>query len=198
VWSSSATSASRRAASRRSASSKWTVTSWSESNADAPGGPAGTPRLSPLDRLAFALATCGGAGYAPVASGTVGSAVALVLLWLIPFTPLALVWATVAVTLVGVWAGGRVERAVGQKDPGIIVIDEVAGMALSVLFLPRTIPVLLVAFFLFRLFDVWKPFPARESQALTGGLGVMVDDLIAGVYALVLVMGARALFGVPG
>lgn len=143
------------------------------------------------------LATCGGAGYAPVASGTVGSAVALVLLWLIPFTPMALVWTTVAVTLLGVWSGGRVERAVGQKDPGIIVIDEVAGMALSVLFLPRTIPVLLVAFFLFRLFDVWKPFPARESQALTGGLGVMVDDLIAGVYALVLVMGARALFGVP-
>ena len=133
-----------------------------------------------------------------MASGTVGSAVALVLLWLIPFTPMALVWTTLVVTLLGIWSGGRVERAVGQKDPGIIVIDEVAGMALSVLFLPRTIPVLLVAFFLFRLFDVWKPFPARESQALTGGLGVMVDDLIAGVYALVLVMGARALFGVPG
>ncbi len=132
-----------------------------------------------------------------MASGTVGSAVALVLLWLIPFTPMALVWTTLAVTLLGIWSGGRVERAVGQKDPGIIVIDEVAGMALSVLFLPRTIPVLLVAFFLFRLFDVWKPFPARESQALTGGLGVMVDDLIAGGYALVLVMGARALFGVP-
>lgn len=132
-----------------------------------------------------------------MASGTVGSAGALVLLWLIPFTPMALVWTTLAVTLLGIWSGGRVERAVGQKDPGIIVIDEVAGMALSVLFLPRTIPVLLVAFFLFRLFDVWKPFPARESQALTGGLGVMVDDLIAGGYALVLVMGARALFGVP-
>jgi phosphatidylglycerophosphatase A len=132
-----------------------------------------------------------------VASGTVGSAVALMLLWLIPFTAMALVWATVAVTLLGIWSGGRVERVLGQKDPGIIVIDEVAGMALSVLFVPRTIPVLLVAFFLFRLFDVWKPFPAHESQALTGGLGVMVDDLIAGVYALVLVMGARALFGVP-
>lgn len=132
-----------------------------------------------------------------MASGTVGSAVALVLLWLIPFSPKALIWATIVVTLLGIWSGGRVERLVGQKDPGIIVIDEVAGMALSVLFLPRTIPVLLVAFFLFRLFDIWKPFPAGESQALTGGLGVMVDDLIAGVYALVLVMGARALFGVP-
>jgi phosphatidylglycerophosphatase A len=132
-----------------------------------------------------------------VASGTVGSTVALVLLWLIPFTPMGLLWTTLAVTLLGIWAGGRVERLLGQKDPGIIVIDEVAGMALSVLFVPRTIPVLLVAFFLFRLFDVWKPFPARESQALTGGLGIMVDDLIAGAYALVLVMGARA-FGMLG
>lgn len=132
-----------------------------------------------------------------MASGTVGSAVALVLLWLIPFTPMGLLWTTLAVTLLGIWAGGRVERLLGQKDPGIIVIDEVAGMALSVLFVPRTIPVLLVAFFLFRLFDVWKPFPARESQALTGGLGIMVDDLIAGAYALVLVMGARA-FGMLG
>lgn len=85
----------------------------------------------------------------------------------------------------------------GRKDPGVIVIDEVAGMLLSVIGLPRSIPVLLTAFVLFRVFDVWKPFPARESQALTGGMGVMVDDLIAGVYALVLVMGARALFGVP-
>jgi phosphatidylglycerophosphatase A len=99
--------------------------------------------------------------------------------------------------LVGLWAGGRVERALGQKDPGIIVVDEVAGMTLSVLLVPRTIPVLLVAFVLFRLFDVWKPFPARESQAFTGGLGVMIDDLIAGAYALILVLGARALFGVP-
>lgn len=136
-------------------------------------------------------------GYAPVASGTVASAVALVLLWLIPFTTLGLAWTVGVVTAVGLWAGGRVERVLGQKDPGIIVVDEVAGMALSVLVLPRTIPVLLVAFFLFRLFDVWKPFPARESQAFTGGLGVMIDDLVAGVYALVLVMGARALFGVP-
>ena len=150
-----------------------------------------------MDRVAFAIATWGGVGYAPVASGTVASAVALVLLWLIPFTMPALAWTVAAVTAVGLWAGGRVERVLGQKDPGIIVVDEIAGMGLAVLLLPRTIPVLLVAFFLFRLFDVWKPFPARESQAFSGGLGVMIDDLIAGVYALILVMGARALFGVP-
>ena len=143
------------------------------------------------------IASVGGAGHAPVASGTVGSALALVALWLIPFTPRGLLVTLVVVTVAGIWAAGRVERALGQKDPGLIVIDEVAGMMLSVLFLPRTLPVLVTAFLLFRLFDIWKPFPARESQALSGGLGVMVDDLVAGLYALILVMGARALFGVP-
>lgn len=132
-----------------------------------------------------------------MASGTVGSAVTLVALWLIPFTPTGLLATLAAVTVLGIWAGGRVERLLGHKDPGVIVIDEVAGMMLSVLFLPRTPAVLITAFLLFRVFDIWKPFPARESQALSGGLGVVVDDLIAGIYALILVMGARALFGVP-
>jgi phosphatidylglycerophosphatase A len=143
------------------------------------------------------LASVFGAGYAPVASGTVGSFVTVVAVWLLPLTPLRIAVALVVVTLVGIWAGSRVERLLGKKDPGVIVIDEVAGMLLSVILLPRTIPVLVTAFLLFRLFDIWKPFPARESQALTGGMGVMVDDLVAGVYALVLVLGARAFFGVP-
>lgn len=139
----------------------------------------------------------GGAGYAPVAPGTAGSLVALVAVWLIPFSRDALVWTLVAVVLLGTWAAWRVERVLGRRDPSVIVIDEVAGMLVSVLLLPRTLPVLLTAFLLFRLFDIWKPFPVRESQALLGGLGVMLDDLIAGVYALVLVMGARMLFGLP-
>ena len=79
----------------------------------------------------------------------------------------------------------------------MVVIDEVAGMILSVLTLPRTVGVLMAAFVLFRLFDVWKPFPARESQSLAGGLGVMIDDLIAGLYALLLLLASRALFGLP-
>lgn len=132
-----------------------------------------------------------------MASGTVGSFVTVVAVWLLPVTPLRIAVALGVVTLIGIWAGGRVERVLGRKDPGIIVIDEVAGMLLSVVLLPPTIPVLVTAFLLFRLFDIWKPFPARESQALTGGMGVLVDDLIAGVYALVLVLGARALFGFP-
>ena len=101
------------------------------------------------------------------------------------------------VILVGTWASHRVEAVLERKDPGVIVIDEVAGMIVAVLLLPRTLGVLLCAFLLFRLFDIWKPFPAGEAQALRGGFGVMVDDLVAGVYALVLLMGARMLFGVP-
>jgi phosphatidylglycerophosphatase A len=142
------------------------------------------------------LASVFGAGYAPVASGTVGSFVTVVAIWLLPLTPLRIAVALVVVTLIGIWAGSRVERLLGKKDPGVIVIDEVAGMLLSVILLPRTIPVLITAFLLFRLFDIWKPFPARESQALTGGMGVMVDDLIAGFYTLILIMGALTLF--PG
>jgi phosphatidylglycerophosphatase A len=132
-----------------------------------------------------------------VAPGTVGSFVTAVAIWLLPFNRMRMAITLVAVTLVGLWAGSRVERVLGRKDPGLIVIDEVAGMLLSMILLPRTLPVLVTAFLLFRLFDIWKPFPARESQALTGGMGVMVDDLIAGLYTLVLVLGARALFGVP-
>ena len=118
-------------------------------------------------------------------------------LWLIPFSRVGLSAALVVVVLVGIWASHRVEAVLERKDPGVIVIDEVAGMMVSVLLLPRTLGVLLCAFLLFRLFDIWKPFPAGEAQALRGGFGVMVDDLVAGVYALVLLMGARMLFGVP-
>ena len=78
-----------------------------------------------------------------------------------------------------------------------MVIDEVAGMFLSVLTLHRTPMVLLLAFVLFRLFDIVKPFPARQSQNFRGGIGVILDDLVAGAYTLVLLSGSRALFGWP-
>jgi phosphatidylglycerophosphatase A len=121
-----------------------------------------------------------------VASGTVGSFVTLVALWLIPFTTLALVVTLAVVTVVGIWAGSRVEMVIDAKDPGIIVIDEVAGMLVSVLFLPRTLPVLVTAFALFRLFDIWSrpPEPAARGE-------LRIDDLIAGAYALVLLLVAR-------
>lgn len=77
------------------------------------------------------------------------------------------------------------------------MIDEVAGMMLSVIVLPRTMGVLLVAFFCFRVLDIVKPFPARQAQSLPGGFGVMVDDLAAGAYTLLLLAASRTLFGWP-
>jgi phosphatidylglycerophosphatase A len=145
------------------------------------------------DRLALIVATVGGAGYAPVAPGTVGSAVAVILLWLIPFSRSGLVLFFLVVALGGAWAAHVAERNLGAKDPGAIVIDEVAGMTLTVLPLPLTPAVLAVGFVLFRLFDVIKPFPARVSQRLPGGAGVMIDDVIAGLYALAVLWGLRSL-----
>ncbi|MBM4441553.1 MAG: phosphatidylglycerophosphatase A [Candidatus Rokubacteria bacterium] len=153
--------------------------------------------VTPVTRVALGIATALGAGYSPIAPGTAGSAVALVILWLVPFSQAALVAFFVAVTVVGTWAAHVAEAAVGDKDPGVIVIDEVAGMTLSVLVLPLTVPVLLAGFVLFRIFDVVKPFPAGRLQALSGGVGVMIDDLIAGLYALLILIAARAAFAWP-
>jgi phosphatidylglycerophosphatase A len=150
-----------------------------------------------LDRLAVLIATVFGAGYSPLVPGTVGSAVTVALLWLIPFSSAGLVLFLVAVVVVGTWAAHRAERVIGGKDPGAIVIDEVAGMTLSVVAFPLTPSVLLVGFVLFRIFDVWKPPPARESQRIRGGVGVMIDDLIAGLYALAIIAVSRRLLGWP-
>lgn len=114
-----------------------------------------------------------------------------------PFSRTGLIVFLVAATLAGTWAAHRAERAIGAKDPGAIVIDEVAGMTLTVAPFALTPAVLAVGFVLFRLFDVTKPFPARVSQRMTGGLGVMVDDLIAGLYALLVIAISRVVFGWP-
>jgi phosphatidylglycerophosphatase A len=153
--------------------------------------------LTATDRVALLIATAGGAGYSPVAPGAAGSAVTVLLLWLVPFSRSGLALFLVAVIVVGTWAAHRAERVLGGKDPGAIVIDEVAGMTISVLAFPLTVPVLVAGFFLFRLFDVVKPPPARGSQKLRGGVGVMIDDVIAGVYALAVLAAARWLFGWP-
>ena len=140
------------------------------------------------DRLALAVATLMGAGHAPIAPGTVGSAFTAFALWLVPLPTAVLTVALVVIIAVGTWAAARAERVLGGKDPGAIVVDEVAGMILSVLLVPRTVPVLVVGFVLFRIFDVTKPYPARTSQRLAGGVGVMIDDVIAGLYALAVLL----------
>ena len=114
-----------------------------------------------------------------------------------PFSRPSLVVFLVAVTVAGTWAAHRAERVIGTKDPGAIVIDEVAGMTLAVGPFVLTPAVLAVGFVLFRIFDVTKPFPAGASQRITGGVGVMVDDLIAGLYALLVIVVGRAVLAWP-
>jgi phosphatidylglycerophosphatase A len=145
--------------------------------------------LSATGRLRFVIAVGFGSGFSPFASGTAGSAVALPLIWFLVWLGgwQALLAGTAVTALVGWWAAEGVSRTVGLKDPGIVVIDEIAGQMATMLFVPLTLQTIAAGFFFFRAADVLKPFPARSSEALPGGLGIMMDDLIAGVYANLVV-----------
>ena len=162
------------------------------------------------DYFALALATCG-VGYFPIAPGTLGSLVGVALFLalhrlvtnvLVPYAlrhqlnyftlqsiELAVMLIVILiVTLGGIWAGSRAESLFQKKDPGAVVIDEVSGQMIALL------PVLVFvggawaivsAFILFRAFDIWKPYPVRRLEALESGLGIMLDDVAAGLYAAV-------------
>jgi len=140
-------------------------------------------------RLALMLATFGYSGFAPVAPGTVGAAAGLVLI--IPIRMLGFPWIDLGAALVlfavGVWSADATERHLGMEDPGPVVIDEVLGMLVSLLWLPLSWPVVLAAFLAFRVFDIIKPWPAGRFERLGGGLGIMADDAMAGVYANLVV-----------
>jgi len=163
------------------------------------------------DYLALAIATCG-VGYFPIAPGTLGALVGVGLylsLWgglyqmlaanaararlntLSIFTPQLTLMLLIIflLTLIGIWAASRAEKALQKKDPSIVVIDEVAGQMIALLAGPFWLPTwwsVLSAFILFRLFDIWKPYPIRRLEALESGLGIMADDVLAGVYALIV------------
>lgn len=133
------------------------------------------------------LATWFGAGYLPKAPGTWGSLGALPFAWLLVDLggwP-ALAVATVLVTLVGIWAAHNYMELSGTHDPGAVVIDEVAGQWLVLLFAPLDPTVYAIGFALFRLFDVWKPWPISWADRNIGGaIGVMFDDVLAGLFGL--------------
>jgi phosphatidylglycerophosphatase A len=138
-----------------------------------------------VTRLAVFIATVGYCGYFPIAPGTVGSAAGLVVYLLVWWSQSSLVEVGLIAGLfvAGTWAGTTAERYFGGIDPGPIVLDEVVGMLITLAFIPVGLSGALAGFFLFRLFDVIKPFPARRLESLHGGLGVMADDAMAAIYA---------------
>jgi phosphatidylglycerophosphatase A len=139
---------------------------------------------SVLGKVAGVVATGFGAGYSPIAPGTAGSLVGLLLFWpLRDLPPAYQICILAAVFLAGTAAAAWVARAAGIEDPGIVVVDEVVGMWTSLLFLPFTLGTAALAFVLFRVLDIVKPYPARDLESLPGGWGIMSDDLMAGVYA---------------
>ena len=153
--------------------------------------------LSVLARLATFVATVGYVGFIPIAPGTFGSAVGLVIYagirasesWLLEGVVLGLA------LVVGIWSADRVERQLG-KDPGAVVIDEVLGMLVTLAFLDVNVVGGIVGFFLFRVLDVVKPPPAARLEHLHGGPGIMFDDLMAGIYGQIIMRVGVLLF--PG
>ena len=152
--------------------------------------------MKPTDYLALSIATCG-VGYLPLAPGTWGSLVGVGIFLLLTrviagnaLVAMVLVF-IIVVTAVGTWAATRTEELSGRKDPGKVVIDEVAGQFIALfpltLFSSWSTVAVIVSFILFRFFDIVKPYPANRLQELNGGAGVMFDDLVAGVYAAVIV-----------
>lgn len=139
-----------------------------------------------MRRLALVLATAGGAGLAPVAPGTFGSAVGIVIYWFTRHwsTPAQLALIGV-ITLVGTWAANEAAAHYGREDPGQVVIDEVAGQLVTLAFTGAGTMAMLAGFLLFRVFDIIKPYPANRFEQLHGGVGIMADDLMAGVYGCV-------------
>lgn len=150
-----------------------------------------------MNRLALLVATAGYVGFVPYAPGTVGSAVGLLVYAGVRWTGSGVVeGAAIALALaVGIWAAEVVERQLG-KDPGPVVIDEVLGMLVTLAFLDVTPFGAWVGFMLFRALDVIKPPPAARLENLHGGAGIMLDDLMAGIYAHLILRALIAAF--PG
>jgi phosphatidylglycerophosphatase A len=150
-----------------------------------------------LPRLAIVLASWFGCGYAPYAPGTAGSAAGILIAWLLisqaGLSPSYLIPLTAFMTPLAIWAASATANQLGKEDPGLVVIDEVLGQWLtSAAIVHATWQSYVLAFALFRIFDITKPWPIRKLERLHGGLGIVADDLLAGVYgALVMLVAGR-------
>ena len=144
-----------------------------------------------LDLTAKIVATGFGLGYSPLISGTIGSLLGFPIYFLLrgqsPFTQIISIMALCAI---GVVTAGRAEKLSAPslgKDPGHIVIDEVAGCVIYLSLIPFEKEAVIAGFVVYRIFDIIKPFPAYRSQKLPGGWGIMADDIIAGIYAAMVI-----------
>lgn len=147
-----------------------------------------------MKKLGWILATWFGCGFSPVAPGTVGT-IAAVPLWLAvrDHGPIAVLALALAVTAIGIWSAGVVADGSASHDPQIVVIDEVAGVLVALAAAPaRSLPAAVAAVVLFRIFDMTKPYPARPAERLPRGWGIVVDDVVAGIWAAAVVLVLRA------
>ena len=152
--------------------------------------------------LARIISTGLGTGYFPIAPGTMGSLAILIVYWICPeISSLQLLLIIFGLSAVGIYTETVTEREMTSKlgqnkgsDPGIIVIDEIIGMLIALLFIPKTTFFLITAFVLFRIFDIAKPYPARKMEKLHGGWGIVLDDVVAGIYANIVIQIGRLIF----
>ncbi|MEJ2053029.1 MAG: phosphatidylglycerophosphatase A [Calditrichaceae bacterium] len=132
--------------------------------------------------LIYIIGTGLGSGYTPKAPGTAGSLLAILIYYFFPLDSVYWLLISMLVFCAGVWSGTEIEKDKGE-DPGLVVVDEMVGQWLAVVILPHTFVTLLIGFILFRVFDIYKPYPINKSQELKAGWGIMIDDVLAGIYA---------------
>jgi phosphatidylglycerophosphatase A len=127
-------------------------------------------------------------GYLPKAPGTWGSLVGLLLFFLLHTLSLEIYLAVIAgIFVIGTFAAGEAEKIMDHQDPGLVVIDEIVGMLITMIAVPATPLAMVLGFILFRIFDILKPFPVNFfDQRFHGGLGIMLDDVMAGIYSLII------------
>jgi len=141
-------------------------------------------------KIALILATWFGIGLVPLVPGTFGTLAAVPLILLLNYLGEWYgVFALVVVTVVAIWASDRTQELLGRTDPSEVVIDEVAGFLATMLLFPPSLVNVGLGFILFRFFDIVKPWPVRQTERLKGGFGIVVDDLLAGVYAHLVLRG---------
>jgi phosphatidylglycerophosphatase A len=139
-----------------------------------------------MDSISKICATFFCIGYLPVAPGSIATVIGILISFALMGNPVMYAAVALMITVIGFAISGRAERVMGKKDPGCIVIDEVAGVMIACFLLPVSLPVLWTVFFLFRAFDMFKIYPGNKFEGLSGSSGIMMDDIVAGLYTNVV------------